>query len=316
MDIRWLEDFLSLVDTRNFSRSAQLRFTTQPAFSRRIKSLEEWIGTPLFDRNKQPIALTRAGERFHDVAEDVLRQLFQVREELHHYDELETNTITFVATHGLSLSFFPGWICNIEQAIGPVMTRLDSRTTESCVQSLAKGQCQFMLCHMHWPRLHLNLPPSHFKCIKVGEDRLLPVAAPTPDGKPRYVLPGTRIKPVPYLAYGDTSAASCAVGSMLKLHPEPPHLERVFVAHLAAILASMARTGRGLAWLPESRIKEDLDTGCLVPAGSDEWIIPVEIGLFRSSAGLPPRCEELWSYLSATKQRQRSGAIKAKNAWV
>jgi len=41
MESRWLEDFLSLVDIRNFSRSAQARYTKQPAFSRRIKSLEE-----------------------------------------------------------------------------------------------------------------------------------------------------------------------------------------------------------------------------------------------------------------------------------
>ncbi|MDI6837448.1 MAG: LysR family transcriptional regulator, partial [Rhizobiaceae bacterium] len=58
MESRWLEDFLSLVDTRNFSRSAEARYTTQPAFSRRIKSLEDWVGAKLFDRTTQPISLT------------------------------------------------------------------------------------------------------------------------------------------------------------------------------------------------------------------------------------------------------------------
>ena len=74
MESRWLEDFLSLVDTRNFSRSAQARYTTQPAFSRRIKSLEEWVGAQLFNRTSQPVTLTLAGERFRLVAEDVLRR--------------------------------------------------------------------------------------------------------------------------------------------------------------------------------------------------------------------------------------------------
>src|SRR6267154_2473908 len=64
MEMKWLEDFLSLVDTRNFTRSAELRFTTQPAFSRRIKSLEEWVGTTLLNRSSQPISLTSAGEKF------------------------------------------------------------------------------------------------------------------------------------------------------------------------------------------------------------------------------------------------------------
>ena len=40
METKWLEDFVSLAETRSFSRSAQLRHVTQPAFSRRIQALE------------------------------------------------------------------------------------------------------------------------------------------------------------------------------------------------------------------------------------------------------------------------------------
>lgn len=313
MDIRWLEDFLSLVDTRNFSRSAESRCTTQPAFSRRIKSLEEWVGTSLFDRDTHPIGLTPAGEKLRIVAEDVLRRLFQLREDLRHVDDVESNTLAFAASHGLSLSFFPRWIGGVEQAFGSLITRLDSSTSEECVQSLIKGRCQFMLCHLHWPGVETELPPSTFARIKVGEDRLLPISAPTASGAPRFVLPGTRAQPVPYLAYGDTSAARHAVDKMLKRRSDPPHLEQVFVAHLAAVLASMARAGRGLAWLPESRIKDDLDTGCLVPAGGGDWVIPVEIGLFRSPDRLPAKAEAFWAHLTRTSAAAQAPR-QAKNA--
>ena len=47
MDLQWLEDFLTLAETRSFSRSAELRGVTQSAFSRRIRALEEWLGTGL-----------------------------------------------------------------------------------------------------------------------------------------------------------------------------------------------------------------------------------------------------------------------------
>jgi DNA-binding transcriptional LysR family regulator len=313
MDLRWLEDFLSLVDTRNFSRSAEIRFTTQPAFSRRIKSLEEWVGTPLFDRNTQPVSLTPAGFKFRVVAEDVLRRLVQIRDDVRHCGEVEANTITFVATHGLSLSFFPHWISGIEETSGPLFTRLDSCHAGACVQALLKGHCHFMLCPMHWS-VEPNLPPSDFTSIKVGEDQLLPVSAPAASGEPIYSLPGTRAKPVAYLGYGETSAAGRAVEKMLERHPDPPHLERVFVAELAAVLASMARAGRGLAWLPEDSIKEDLVTGCLVPAGSDAWAIPREIGLFRSNDRLPPASEAFWSDLTAKRQAPRATKPEAKNA--
>nr|WP_244196091.1 LysR family transcriptional regulator [Paraburkholderia susongensis] len=37
MELKWLEDFVSLANTLSFSRSAQERCVTQSTFSRRIK---------------------------------------------------------------------------------------------------------------------------------------------------------------------------------------------------------------------------------------------------------------------------------------
>jgi hypothetical protein len=51
MDIMWLEDFIKLADEGNFSRAAEARNLTQPAFSRRIRALEEWVGATLVDRD-------------------------------------------------------------------------------------------------------------------------------------------------------------------------------------------------------------------------------------------------------------------------
>ena len=63
METKWLEDFVSLAETRSFSRSAQLRHVTQPAFSRRIQALEAWAGIDLVDRSSYPTRLTPAGEK-------------------------------------------------------------------------------------------------------------------------------------------------------------------------------------------------------------------------------------------------------------
>ena len=65
VETKWLEDFVSLAETRSFSRSAQLRHVTQPALSRRIQSLEAWAGIELVDRSSYPTRLTSAGETLH-----------------------------------------------------------------------------------------------------------------------------------------------------------------------------------------------------------------------------------------------------------
>lgn len=75
MDTKWLEDFVSLAETRSFSRSAQLRHVTQSAFSRRIQSLEAWAGVELVDRSAYPTRLTPAGASFYVRAQEILLSL-------------------------------------------------------------------------------------------------------------------------------------------------------------------------------------------------------------------------------------------------
>ena len=79
METKWLEDFVSLAETRSFSRSAQLRHVTQPAFSRRIQSLEAWAGVDLVDRSSYPTRLTPAGKALYDRALEMLQLLHSTR---------------------------------------------------------------------------------------------------------------------------------------------------------------------------------------------------------------------------------------------
>ena len=81
MNLIWLEDFLALAATGNFSRAADERHMTQPAFSRRVRALEEWLGVVLIDRTTHPAALTEAGEWFRSVAQDMLARVSQIPDE-------------------------------------------------------------------------------------------------------------------------------------------------------------------------------------------------------------------------------------------
>jgi DNA-binding transcriptional LysR family regulator len=82
MDTKWLEDFVSLAETRSFSRSAQLRHVTQSAFSRRIQSLEAWAGAELINRSSYPTTLTPAGEVLHAKALELLQSLQSIKSEM------------------------------------------------------------------------------------------------------------------------------------------------------------------------------------------------------------------------------------------
>jgi hypothetical protein len=83
IELKWLEDFLSLCDMRNFRLSAERRCVSQPAFSRRIKTLENWIGAKLIDRSVQPVELTSAGESFRPVALEIVHLAYQSRNNIY-----------------------------------------------------------------------------------------------------------------------------------------------------------------------------------------------------------------------------------------
>lgn len=287
MELNWLEDFLSLAEAGNFSRAAESRHMTQPAFSRRIRALEDWAGVTLFDRSTQPVRLTAAGEQFLPAARDVLRHLAQGREEARQAEQAETATLTFAATQALSLTYFPGWLRGLDIAARLGAIRLISGSMQAGEDMLLQGQSQFLLCH--GPAAMANrLPPERFSHRVLAADRLLPVRA----ADAAHDLKG---KEAPYLSYAEESGLGRIVAAMLSQRAHAPVLRPVFISPLATVLQAMARDGRGLAWLPESLIAEDLAKGQLVPAGDESWSVPVEIRLYRPRERASRIAEEFWS---------------------
>jgi DNA-binding transcriptional LysR family regulator len=47
MELKWLEDLLALLEEGSISRAAARRHVTQPAYSRRVRQLEQWLGVEL-----------------------------------------------------------------------------------------------------------------------------------------------------------------------------------------------------------------------------------------------------------------------------
>lgn len=298
MEFNWLEDFLALAEAGNFSRAAEARHMTQPAFSRRIRALEDWAGVMLFDRSAQPVKLTAAGEQFLPAVRDMLRRLAQARDEARQAEQAETATLIFAATQALSLTFFPGWLRGLDIAARLGAIRLMSGSMQAGEEALLQGQSQFLLCHGH-DAVANRLPPDRFLYRRLAQDRLLPVCAPqsgtgAKSGKPTHALDGAK-QPLPYLAYAEDSGLGRIVTAILGRRETSLPLRVSFIAPQGTVLRAMARDGRGIAWLPESLIEEDLAAKTLVAAGDEAWTIPVDIRLYRQRERGTRIAEDFWS---------------------
>jgi DNA-binding transcriptional LysR family regulator len=302
MDLIWLEDFLAIAEERGFSRAAERRHVTQPALSRRIRSLEKWLGTPLFERSSHTLTLTPAGETFRHVAEDVLRRVLAGRQEAHEVARLKAETIYVAATHSLSQTFFPEWIRQAETDGPGAAIQLVAANFAACEKLLLDAQAQFLLAHYH-PSIESRLDADRFQRIDLDTDVLVPITAPATKrasrggrrmpAEPRYALPGLADAPLPYLAYHPGSGVGRIVASFLSKAP-PCCLVPSFSAPVT-LLVEMAREGRGLTWAPRSLIENDLASGRLMRAGAENWDIAIGVCLFRSRARMTNAAEAFWS---------------------
>jgi len=298
LDLEWLEDFLALAETGNFSRAAQARSIAQPAFSRHIRSLEEWVGVDLFDRSAHPTALTAAGKRFQPLLQEVLAGLEAARIKARAAHDLDAASLSFAATHVLSLTFFPRWLGSVESrlSMGPIQTVSDS--SYACEDLMLQRRVQFVLCHGH-AGAPGRLDEGQYPVQRLSEDVLVPVSAPDAGAAPLHVLGAGQSPSV--LAYSEASGLGRIMRSLQDSEfgkDFAASLSIVFTAHHAALLRTMALEGRGLAWLPMSLVADDLRGGALVDAGAGGWRVPVDIRLYRQQAQMAPVAEALWALVS------------------
>lgn len=297
MELDWLEDFTVLAATQSFSRAAEMRHITQPAFSRRIRLLETWVGTPLFQRLPRRILLTPAGEQFRSPAEGILRDLRQARAEALDAAGRTQTVLAIAATHALSFTFFPHWARTKAPVAQLGALNLMSDSMEACEEMMLRGEASFLLCHRH-ADAEGRLSARQFRFLRVGEDVLVPLCAPDATGQPRWRLSvGSDAPAVPHLAYAAPSGLGRILAADWRRRGLALNLAPAMTARLAATLLTMAEDGRGLVWLPLSLAEESLGRGTLVRAGGVSFETPVEIVLYRPAARLGQTAERFWSGL-------------------
>ncbi|MDF2464943.1 MAG: transcriptional regulator, LysR family-like protein [Ramlibacter sp.] len=269
METKWLEDFVSLAETRSFSRSAQLRHVTQPAFSRRIQALEAWAGTDLVDRSSYPTRLTPAGETLYAQSLEMLQALQSTRAMLRGHSAAGQDVIEFAVPHTLAFTFFPAWVSSLREKFGPIKSRLIALNVHDAVMRLVEGGCDIFIGYHH-PSQPFQLDADRYEMVSLGQEVLAPYCKVDSNGEPMFKLPGRAGQPLPYLGYAPGAYLGRVTDLILKQSATAIHLDRVYETDMAEGLKVMALEGHGVAFLPYSAVKKELRSKRLVSAAPAE----------------------------------------------
>lgn len=294
MDVNWLQDFVCLARTLNFTRAAEERNITQPAFSRRIKSLENWIGVPLIKRSSYPVQLSEAGQQFLPVARATIAELTDIRQTLRAEERGVTAFQRFAVLHTISVNYLSRRIGEMELEIPNLRVRVYSDNLRTCCQMLSDGTCDFLLYYSHTdvqPVFH----EAQFARKDIGNDPMIPVAQTDAAKRNGWSLDDPGGAPIPYLGYDPSSFLGTVVDQTIGRR-EPP-LALCYMDALTEAIKRRTLTGSGLSWLPESAVAAEIEDGSLMRVGGESWEAPLTISVFCSLDRLDKTGQAVWNAL-------------------
>lgn len=257
MELAWIEDFLALARTQNFTQAAEQRCTTQPAFSRRVQLLEEWLGTILFNRHMRPIALTPSGQEFLHRAQRMREDILDARRISMSSKSYYPEAVRLYATTAIAVGVIPKWF---KENGGPNYSILTS-STGGCLEALRQKRADKIF--LPWFANSEKDPQLHYD--KICDDNLVLMESVQLD-KPIVlegdILTGNFLMHAPGTVFGQQIAQHLAALKIIS------NANVVCESSSVETLLALVKQGVGAAWVPQSLVDSTVKR-CDIPKKFD-----------------------------------------------
>lgn len=298
MQLAWLADFIALAETNSFTKAADLRHITRPAFGRRIRALELWCGIPLIDRSGFPVELTEQGRAFLEIARLSVRTLSEFRERASDAERAKNRSLLRIATgRTIARNGLPEWLTALRRTSPELDVRITTGSLHDSAIMLSEGHADVLITYFH-PRLLLNLDSALAEFCVVTDEMLMPLSAKR-DGQTLFCLPGTAAKPVPHIRFQSALALAKIEKEALKQYKKTTYLRAEIEIDSPEAALGLCIAGMGIAWLPQSLAKQAIEQDLIAPAASSDAALRFEIRAYRLKDNISPTIEPFWMMMQA-----------------
>lgn len=292
MDIKWLEDLIAIENTGSLAHAARQRHITEPAFGRRIRALETWVGVPLIDRARRPVKLTNAGNKLSAQAKEMLQTLGDTKAALRLGSQPE-NSLKVGTGRTLARTLVADWLVQTSPLICPGQIEIRTGCLSDTLHWLESGQVDLLVAYHH-PAIAQRPQGRGFLQKVLVNDKLVPVF------KRRLEVPTTSRQirnaraALPFLAYESSLALAGLVQDHLERCPSPSPLSLVLKCDSADALLEYTIKGMGVCWLPWTLAANACRQGLIETCWDRTMEIPFEVRLVRLKRRLSNTVEAIW----------------------
>lgn len=185
MDINALVYFQTVAKYENMSRAAEVLHISQPALSKSIAMLEEYLGVELFDRNGRSIKLNRYGKFFLERTNLILNEIERAKQDLANLVSPHYGEVSLGFMHTLGLEVIPSLMTEAKKQFPHMQFQLTQSNSSAIMKKLEEGELDLCLVSslesgkdVHWEKLweeelFLIVPKQHplknRKKVKIAE---------------------------------------------------------------------------------------------------------------------------------------------------
>lgn len=305
MDLKWLEDFVTLARVGNFSKAAIQRYVSQPAFSRRIRSLEIWLGVVLFDRTTNPVELTKAGHNLLPHALSIIAEAESVKQDFRLLYSDDNSAIRIITSHRLSVTLVPrivaGFLKNNPDTSVSVMPKMES--TEKYgdyTNALLTGTTDFLVTYDHESLILGEEMCGSLDSMEISKDKIVPVASSEYAAKLPTNWDRDDAVTIQYVGYPPHSFTEKIIRPITE--PLSRRLRKVYESPFTGSILAVLLEGVGMSWLPHSVVADELAAGRLKCLEKEKLTAEIRVFIYRRKESKGPVIERFWNHLAQSAQ--------------
>ncbi len=137
----------TVAQEKSLSKASQRLFITQPSLSNAIRKIEDKLGLPLFTRTNKGLFLTFAGEKYCQMANDVLQIFNDFELEIYDISNLKKGRLTVGVTVYLAAVLMPRLLKEFQTIAPNIDFNFVEMTSKELETQLRIGAIDFALLH-------------------------------------------------------------------------------------------------------------------------------------------------------------------------
>lgn len=250
-----LKTFIRIIEAGGITRAAEQLLLTQPAVTKQLRSLEQEFQTRLVVRRGRTVIPSATGELLYHYSKRIWSLVDQTYAAVSEWERPGQGEVHIGAVSTVALFTLPRVLSAFTLKFPKARVRVRIGEIQDNLDAVVRGDVAISL--MTVPIIHPQVDS-----IPLFGDPVRLVVAPEQAGRLHQPLALKDLAELDVISYEHPSRFRSFVDGILEQHGLIPRVLMEFNSHEA--VKSMVKVGLGVAWVPDSVVREDIAAGELV----------------------------------------------------